>query len=147
MALYHFFYMISYPTFIMLSFITCKCHIYILFMCIFASFLCLSRALFSIKQVKHVLPLDSLRTLYFALIHLHLSYGIIAWGNADMNLIRLAKLLQKRAIRVINKAPFNSHTDPKFKKSGILKLNDLVTVIILPYHSPSAYPPIPNVTT
>ena len=36
-----------------------------------------SRALFSIKQVKHVLPLDSLRTLYFALIHQHLCYGIL----------------------------------------------------------------------
>ena len=81
-----------------------------------------SRALFSIKQVKHVLPLDSLRTLYFALIHPHLCYGITVWGNADNNIIKPAILLQKWAIRVINNAPYNSHTDPK---SGILKLNDL----------------------
>ena len=39
-----------------------------------------SRALFSIKQVKHVLPLDSLRTLYYALIHPHLCYGITPWA-------------------------------------------------------------------
>ncbi len=84
-----------------------------------------SRALFSIKQVKHILPLDSIRTLYFALIHSHLSYGITAWGNADKNLIRPVTLLQKRAIRIINKAPYNSHTDPKFKSSGILKITDL----------------------
>ena len=37
-----------------------------------------SRALFSIKQVKHMLPLNSLRTLYFALIHSHFTYGIVA---------------------------------------------------------------------
>ncbi len=84
-----------------------------------------SRALFSIKQVKHVLPLASLRTLYFALIHPHLSYGLTAWGNADKNIIRPAILLQKRAIRVIHNAPYNGHTDPKFKTSRILKLNDL----------------------
>ncbi len=84
-----------------------------------------SRALFSIKQVKHVLPAESMRTLYFALIHSHLSYGILAWGNADKKTLYPATILQKRAIRVIHNAPYNSHTDPKFKKSGILKLNDL----------------------
>ena len=39
-----------------------------------------SRALFSIKQVKKILPLHCLRTLYNALIQPHLSYGIIARG-------------------------------------------------------------------
>jgi len=38
--------------------------------------------------VKHVLPQDSLKTLYFALIHPHLSYGITVWGNAEQNVIR-----------------------------------------------------------
>ena len=33
-------------------------------------------------------------------------------------------MMQKRAIRVINKATYNAHTDPLYKKSGILKLND-----------------------
>ena len=84
-----------------------------------------SRALFSLKQVKHTLPLDSLRTLYFALIHPHLSYGITAWGNADKNIIKQVISMQKRAIRIIHNAPYNSHTDPKFKKSRILRLNDL----------------------
>ncbi len=37
-----------------------------------------SRALFSIKQVKHVLPIDSLRTLYYSLIYSHFSYGTTA---------------------------------------------------------------------
>ncbi len=84
-----------------------------------------SRALFSIKQVKHVLPPESLRTLYFALIHSHFSYGIIAWGNADRKIINRATILQKRAIRVIHNAPYNSHTEPKFRKSGILKIDDI----------------------
>ena len=53
-----------------------------------------SRALFSIKQVKHILPMESLRTLYFALIHPHLSYGIIAWGSADKSITRQTNLLQ-----------------------------------------------------
>ena len=61
----------------------------------------MSRALFSIKQVKHILPMESLRTLYFALVHPHLSYGIIAWGSADKSITRQTNRLQKRSIRII----------------------------------------------
>ena len=73
-----------------------------------------------------MLPLDSLRTLYFALIHPHLGYGITAWGNADKNIIKPVILLQKRTIRVINNAPYNSHTDPKFKKIWNFKVERLL---------------------
>ena len=52
---------------------------------------------FLLKQVKHVLPPDSLRILYFALIEK---------GN-------------------INNTSYYSHTDLTFKKLGILKLYDL----------------------
>ena len=75
-----------------------------------------SKSLFFLKQVKKMLPLDSLKTLYYALIFPHLSYGIIAWGSADKGLIRQTELLQKRAIRTIHNAFYNSHTDPKFRK-------------------------------
>ena len=54
--------------------------------------------------------MESLRTLYFALMHPHLSYGIIAWGSADKSITRQTNLLQKRAIRIITNSAFNSHT-------------------------------------
>jgi len=85
----------------------------------------ISRAIFSINQVKHVLPYDSLRTLYFALIHPHLSYGILAWGNTSRANMNKTIKLRRRAIRTINTSGFNSHTDPLFKRSDILKLKDL----------------------
>lgn len=85
----------------------------------------ISRTLFIIKQVKHFLPCESLMTLYYSLIESHLSYGILAWGNASESIKHRTIILQKRALRVINKASYNSHTDPLFKSSKILKLNDL----------------------
>ena len=45
----------------------------------------ISRALFMIRQTKHFLPVASLRTLYFAMIHPHISYGILAWGKCNPN--------------------------------------------------------------
>ena len=85
----------------------------------------ISRALFIINRVKNFLPVESLRTLYFALIHPFLSYGITIWGNASPSYLHKTFNLQKRAVRIINKAMYNSHTDPLFKKSEILKLSDL----------------------
>ena len=64
-------------------------------------------------------------TLYFAMIHPHISYGILAWGNATQTTLKRTMTLQKRALRTINNVSYNSHTDPLFKKSNILKLNDL----------------------
>ncbi len=85
----------------------------------------ISRAIFSIKQVKKFLPYESLRTLYYALVHPHLSYGILAWGNASGSLLNKTILLQKRALRIIHNATYNSHTEPLFKSASILKLVDL----------------------
>ena len=85
----------------------------------------LSKSLFMIKQTKNVLHYDTLKTLYYTMVHPHLLYGIIAWGNAANKYLEGVCKMQKRAIRVIHKAKYNSHTEPLFKSSGILKLEDL----------------------
>ena len=38
----------------------------------------IARAIFAIKQLKFTMPVEILKTLYFALIHPHISYGILA---------------------------------------------------------------------
>jgi hypothetical protein len=85
----------------------------------------ISNALFAIKQVKKVLPYNCLKTLYYSLIHSHLSYGILAWGNAAQSNLQHTIILQKRALRIIHNAKFNSHTDPLFQHSRVLKLHDI----------------------
>ncbi len=75
----------------------------------------IARSLFMLKQVKHLLPINSLKTLYNYMIHPYITYGIIAWGSANASDLKRTFLLQKRAIRTINKAPYNGHTDPLFR--------------------------------
>ena len=52
-------------------------------------------------------------------------YGIQLWGSASQKVIAKTIILQKRAVRIINNAPYNSHTEPLFKVNRILKLKDL----------------------
>ena len=79
-----------------------------------------------------------MKILYFSLVHPHLFYGILAWGNANPAVLNTTIKLQKRAIRIINNAGYNSHTDPLFKISGILKVRDLYqyqTLFMLDYNN------------
>ena len=89
------------------------------------NFLCssISICIFAINRVKHILPLNAHKSLYFALIQSRLQYCIAAWGNS--NRVQKLLLIHKRAIRIINTKNYRHHTDPLFKANQILKITDL----------------------
>ena len=89
------------------------------------NFLCssISKCIFAINRVKHMLPLKALKSMYFALIQSRLQYCISAWGNS--NHVKKLLLIQKRVIRIINNKNYRHHTDPLFKANQILKITDL----------------------
>jgi len=91
----------------------------------------ISKALFTIKQLKFTLPKEALRTLYFSLLHPHLTYGILAWGNAKSCILHKTEIMHKRSMRMMHRKKFNSHTDPLFKQSGVLKLSDIYQMEVL----------------
>ena len=88
----------------------------------------ISQVLGIMYRIKHFISTDILKLLYNSLIQPHLLYGILAWysdnRNNSKNTTRLSKL-QKRAMRIIDRANYNAHTEPIFKKYKILKLHDL----------------------
>ena len=56
------------------------------------------RSLYVLKQVKHCLPMESLRTLYYTLIHPHITYGILAWGRTTQKHLESILRLQKKPL-------------------------------------------------
>ena len=60
--------------------------------------------------------------LYYTLLHSYITYGIQALGNGNTKKL---EILQKRALRIINKKRHRSHTDPLFKSQQILKIVDV----------------------
>ena len=85
----------------------------------------LSRNIGVLSRLKKMIPCNILQILYHSIIMPHLTYGVIAWGNTCKKEMKRMFTLQKKAVRIIHKAKFNSHTSPLFIKTNSLTLEDL----------------------
>ena len=74
-----------------------------------------------LKRIKNTVPRQTLKLIYFALIHPHLNYGTLLWGY---NLDRIENL-QKKSIRTITHSYTLAHTENLFKELQILKIKDI----------------------
>jgi Reverse transcriptase (RNA-dependent DNA polymerase) len=86
----------------------------------------ISSSLFFIRSAVNLLSEKSLKLLYYSLIHCHLIYCNTLWGCAADSTINELFLKQKKAIRLISKESYNSHTQPLFCKSEILPVPSLI---------------------
>ena len=85
---------------------------------------------YALNTVKHLLPSNHLATIYFALIHSHLTYGCILWGNTQKRYLHKIKVSQKKAIHIICQAKYSSQTAPPFKKKNILQFENRYNVLL-----------------
>ena len=90
----------------------------------------ISRSLGIINSLKNILPRNILLTLYNSMILPHLQYSILSWG---FNPGRVGTL-QKRAVRLITGSKYNAHTEPIFKQTGLLKLEDIFNHTVLKFY-------------
>ena len=74
------------------------------------------------------LPLNTLKTLYFSLIHPHLLYSLPIYSCTTQKNIKKIFQLQKKAIRIVTKSNYNTPTLPLFASLKILPLEHLITL-------------------
>ena len=58
-----------------------------------------SIACYALINIKYILPLDTLKPIYFSHIHSIISYGIIFWGGSSC--VNKVFILQKKVIKII----------------------------------------------
>ena len=86
----------------------------------------LSKANFCIRRINQKISTKALRCLYFAMFHSHLLYCINIYSCTSAKNIKKITVLQKKAIRLINKEKNNTHTEQLFQKSLILPFEKLI---------------------
>jgi len=80
----------------------------------------LCSACFALRNLKHIVPQSSLRTIYYTYIHSLLSYSIIFWGRSS-NVNKLF-ILQKRIVRIITNTGVRESCREAFKNMEIMTL-------------------------
>lgn len=81
---------------------------------------------YAIRMAKRLLSQDNLKSLYFSLVHSHLSYGNIVWGTAYQYRLHKLMILQKKCVRNVCHAPYNHESAPLFKQLNVLRLEDIL---------------------
>ena len=77
------------------------------------------------SKLKFYLPSKAMILLYNSFILSLFSYCIITWGNCFSKHINMLFKLQKRAVRLCTGSHYLAHTDPIFKRLGLLKVADI----------------------
>jgi hypothetical protein len=93
----------------------------------------ISKAMYFLRTAKNLLSEKSLKSLYYALIHCHLIYGILIWGSTSYSNLKGLEKKQKDAVRIVTQSNYNSHTEPLFKKLNILPLQQLISYFKLQF--------------
>ena len=78
-----------------------------------------------ITRISAHLPNKILLSLYYSLVYPYLSYGNLVWASNYKTKLKRLLILQKRIVRVLARAPFNSHTSALFQDLGILKIEQI----------------------
>ena len=88
------------------------------------------QANFALHRAKPFTNVAARKLIYNALIKPHFSYGCLVWGSliSRQNSKRLATL-HNRAVKAIVAAPPRTHSEPIYKKLGILKFSDYCEVM------------------
>ena len=90
-------------------------------------------AIYGLNKTGKSLDIKNKRLLYMGLIQSHLVFGSPFWGLAKKTRLKPLVTAQKRAIRRIHNLKYRDHTNDYFKRSNLLKLDELVKYSTLTY--------------
>ena len=88
----------------------------------------LSRANGVLAKLRYFAPKKILFLAYYAIFYSQLLYGCPVWSMTIVNNINTIRVLQNKCIRIINNAPYNSHTNNLFQENKLLKLDDVIKI-------------------
>ena len=85
----------------------------------------LSKGIGVLYKLRHLVPKQSLKTLYSSFIQSHVLYGILNWGCAKKTTLEPLKRNLRKAVRVIDFANYTAHSEPIFKRLKIFNFDKL----------------------
>lgn len=85
------------------------------------------------RFLRNIFSVNYLKTLYFSLIQSHLTYGIVAWGSANDNILKYLMVIQKWIIKIIYNKRRTYPSDNLFTESRLFDIRQLYALSLLKY--------------
>ena len=79
----------------------------------------LKRATGMLNKVRHYVPKDELKLIYYAIFSSHMVYGCQIWGQGRGSHFENIFKLQNRALHIINFEDFNANPNPLYTRSNV----------------------------
>ena len=78
-----------------------------------------------LSKLRNILLFTVFRKLYYSMVHSHLLYGIVIWGNAYENHLKRLIILQNEAVKIVSSEQRQDHVTPFYQRLQILKPKNL----------------------
>ena len=92
----------------------------------------LSKTIGILNTLKHILPINIMRTIYNSLILCHLNYGVLLWGP-KLHLNDRLHILGKKSVRIITGNSYFAHSEPLFRQLRLIKTCDIYKCQLLKF--------------
>ena len=79
-----------------------------------------------LAKIRHFVPVNTLRSIYFGIFSSLLTYEAQVWGQFQNQHVTRLQKIQNKTIRIINFSKYNDPVDPIYHKLNVLKLCDHV---------------------
>ena len=86
----------------------------------------LKRANGMLSKIRHYVPMEELKSIYYAIFSSHLTYGCQIWGQSSTLHVNKIFKLQNKALRIINFQAYDANPDALYRGNEILKLEDFI---------------------
>ena len=88
----------------------------------------LNRANGILAKLRHHLPSDILKTVYYSLFDTHLRYACQVWGQSNSDILVMVQRAQNKALRIINFKEERHPSAPLYTETKILNLTNIITL-------------------
>ena len=79
-------------------------------------------------KLRHHLPFDILKTVYYSLFDTHLRYACQVWGQSNSDILVMVQRAQNKALRIINFKEERHRSAPLYTETKILNLTNIITL-------------------
>ena len=81
-----------------------------------------------LAKLRHHLPFDILKTVYYFLFDTHLRCACQVWGQSNSDILVLVQRAQNKALRIINFKEERHPSEPLFTETKIFNLTNIITL-------------------